>query len=64
MEIILYCIASYIIILGMIVNDYEKSKDVPSIVILMWFLSPLSLLFIFGALISNKLKSYRNEDIK
>ena len=59
MEIIIfYIIASYVIHMGMIVNEYASSKQVPTIVKVSLLFSPLSILIILGMLLSNKIKHY------
>jgi len=59
MEIIIfYVISSYVIHMGMIVNDYASPKQVPTLIKVSLLFSPLSILLILGMLLSDKIKYY------
>jgi len=59
MEIIIfYIMASYVIHMGMIVNEYSSPKQVPTLVKVSLLFSPLSILLLLGMLLSDKIKYY------
>ena len=57
MEIIIfYIIASYVIHIGMILAEYEKAKQVPTVVKVSLLFAPFTILLIIGMMLSNNNK--------
>lgn len=55
--IILYVIISYIMYMGMIVNEYDKYTHIPFGIKISYFFAPLIIPFIIGTALSNFLNS-------
>lgn len=57
MELItFYIIASYIIHMGMILAEFEKAKQVPTLVKVSLIFAPFTILLIIGMMLSNNNK--------
>lgn len=62
MEIILlYIIISYILHMGMIIDEYTSLKQVPTILKVSLLFSPISILIILGMLLNSKIKQYEKD---
>lgn len=49
-----YIIVSYLVMLGMMIESYEKIDDMKAYAILSWLVSPIVLPIIIGMMISKK----------
>lgn len=51
MIVLLYVIISYLVMLGMLIESYEKSMSVPTYAWLIWLFSPVTFPIIIGLII-------------
>jgi surface polysaccharide O-acyltransferase-like enzyme len=52
MEVVLYIIASYILHMGMIINEYDKPKNVPIQIKVSLLFAPITVLLILGMMLN------------
>lgn len=52
--ITLYIVLSYLVMLGVMINNYNKAQDVRSEAVFVYIISPITLPIIIGMIISDK----------